>query len=439
MDTTKTKTLNAKQRRVLDRCFRELFGKKAFDDSLVLKELDFYEVIRRLVSVSDTRGFQRLLSANAADALDRIVSVMQDVGVGENEAVYSDIRSGVRRVVETCFARGDRPKNADELLESVQREVDKGVEDRLFLASIFGVKFDGVQEIQLGSMTISAAVDAFIDSRGISSSKARPEWLVDSLRKSSCIAGTFRGTFNASKLKFTELAHLTSGFLAVIAGYSFSRGATNFDIRVQIGSSAASGASGFLFWNDDGRTGGWGTNGGSSQALQIDERWARDLTEPGFMSYGFGLLQRPAQTDVESAIARAVYWYGDAHRDPVSVMQFVKYWSCIECFFSMDEKDVTEALALGVAGVLTFGHYPFFSRTDYARNRAMVKNMYKKRSQAVHSAVHSHVNAQDLISISQWAASIIVNMVSFAHADLPSRRVLFSRLQKLDSEELGRT
>ncbi len=91
MDTTKTKTLNAKQRRVLDRCLRELFGKKAFDDTLVLKELDFYEVIRRLVSVSDTRGFQRPLSAHAADAHDRIVSIMQEVGVGEDEALYSDI------------------------------------------------------------------------------------------------------------------------------------------------------------------------------------------------------------------------------------------------------------------------------------------------------------------------------------------------------------
>jgi hypothetical protein len=431
--------LNGKQRRVLDRCLRELFGKNTFDDVQVMKSLKFPEVIQRLVSVSETRGFKLLLSAQAAAAHDRIVSTMQEIGLGDGNALYSDIWSAVRRVVERCFARSERPEDSDELVGMVRDELEKEVDDRLFLAPMLGVEFEGVEEVQLGSMTIASSVDAFINGRGLTRPSLNPAWLWKTLRGSSCIAGTYRGTFEAAKRKFTEQAHLLSGFLAVVAGHAFDRGATGFDIRVLIGSSESSGTSGYLFWGKGEKDVGWGGNGSGSQALKIDGEWASKLVEAGFMNYGFRLLQREPQTDVEEAIARAVYWYGDAHRDPVPVMQFIKYWSCIECFFSLDEKDVTEALALGVSVVLTFGHYQLLSRSDYAKNRAMVKNMYSKRSRAVHGAVHSHVNAQDLIAISQWAAFVIVNMVSFADAALPSRRVLLARLRHIDSKELAGT
>lgn len=40
--------------------------------------------------------------------------------------------------------------------------------------------------------------------------------------------------------------------------------------------------------------------------------------------------------DLKAAIVKATYWFTDAQRDQERVMQFVKYWSCIEAFFSTD-------------------------------------------------------------------------------------------------------
>jgi hypothetical protein len=219
----------------------------------------------------------------------------------------------------------------------------------------------------------------------------------------------------------------------------FDRGATTFDIRVLIGSSESFGVSGFLHWGETEGAVGWGGNGGGGQAFEIDRERAKELTEAGFMNYGLSILQRDSRNDVEDAITRAVYWYGDAHRDLVPVMQFIKYWSCIECFFSLDDQDITESIAVGVSVVLTFGHFQFFERADYAKNKAMAKKLYSKRSQAVHGAVHNHVDRRDLIQMSQWASFVIANMISFANAALPSRRVLASRLKVIDSKELQGT
>lgn len=428
--------LTPKQARTLNRCLRELFSTKAFDSVDVLRGLDFSETIRRLVSVSEERGFQLPLSDQGISAHDRIVATLQDIGVGRDEALYSDIWSAVRKVAERCFARKQRPDDASEFVSLVWAELLTKIKSRTFVAPLLGVKLVNREEVRLGSLVVVNAVDALLSREGLSEPSINPAWLWKSLREYPCLVGTYRGTFEASKRRFTEQAHLLSGFLAVIAGYMFDRGATSFDIRVLIGTSEASGTSGYLHWCDADSSFGWGGNGGGSQQLEIDDQRATDLTEPGFINYGMWLLQNPARTDVEDAISRAVYWYGDAHRDSVSVMQFVKYWSCIECFFSLGEGDITESLAVGLATVLTFGHLQLFERADYKKNKAAVKKLYAKRSQAVHGAVHVHVNHRDLVQISQWAAFVIANMISFANADLPSRQTLLDRLRLIDSGEL---
>ncbi len=343
-------------------------------------QMEAIDVIRRLISVSHEPSAKRLLSDQGIAAHDRIVATLRDVGMCGPEILYSDLGSAVRKVVEQCLAQKVRPEDAAELVSLVAKELTNSIRDRWFVAPVVGVKLVGVEELQLGTLTICQSVDAFVAQHGKMLADTTPAWLSDQIRKQPCIAGVFPGTFDAARLRFREQTSLASGLLAVIAGYEFDRGATSFKIHVPIIASGFPKVSGYLHWADGADFIGWSTSGGVGQRLEIDKERAKRLTGPGFAKYGFAMLGKTSRSDVEDAICRAVYWYGDAHRDSVPVMQFVKYWSCLECFFTLEEQEITEALAIGVTAVLTHGHFPAMEKNDYKSNRGKVKALYAKRS-----------------------------------------------------------
>lgn len=378
------------------------------------------------------------MSKQGADAHDRIAKTLHEAGICGDEALYSDLWRATRTVVERLLSQKKCPEDAHEMASLVRLELASYVSSRTFLASLIGVKLVDIEELQLGSMLITKSVATHVEKQELSTSK-KPEWLWHLLAEDPCIVGTFVGTQNAAKRKFTEQAHLLSGFLAVVAGSRYTRGATAFDIRAVIGTSESSQSSGYLFWDTVDKSVGWGTSGGKGQALEIDKERAAELTESDAAGYGFWLLQKNRRNDVEEAIARAVYWFGDAHRDPVPVMQFVKYWSCIECFFSLGDELITESLAIGVVGTLTFGYLQILQASEYALNKAKAKKLYTKRSKAIHSASYGHISHGDLALLSQWAAITILNLVSFANAGISTRRVLAKHLKAIDAKTLPTT
>jgi hypothetical protein len=64
-------------------------------------------------------------------------------------------------------------------------------------------------------------------------------------------------------------------------------------------------------------------------------------------------------------------------------MQFVKLWSCIECFFAITDEKITEANAKGIAAILVFGGYQVIAVDKYADTKRRVKQLYKLRSTAL--------------------------------------------------------
>lgn len=73
------------------------------------------------------------------------------------------------------------------------------------------------------------------------------------------------------------------------------------------------------------------------------------------------ILSRPAPTELEACILRAVFWFAEAYRDRTPVMQFIKLWSCAENFFAVKHDGISELNAKGLATILTFAGYQLSS------------------------------------------------------------------------------
>jgi Apea-like HEPN len=143
------------------------------------------------------------------------------------------------------------------------------------------------------------------------------------------------------------------------------------------------------------------------------------------------LADRQGQSELQNAIIRSVYWFADAYRDRNPTMQFVKLWSCAECFFAID-KEVTDLNAKGIAAILTFAGFSIINVKDYPAFKRRIKNLYGLRSEAIHRASFGHIQTSDLDDLSYWIAWIIISMVSLSERGYRTLRQVQEQTSRLD-------
>lgn len=149
----------------------------------------------------------------------------------------------------------------------------------------------------------------------------------------------------------------------------------------------------------------------------------------------FAILQASDRTQLEEAIARAVYWYSDAHRDPVLVMKLVKYWSCVEAFFSFEEEAITHGVSAGLASILVFGGFHFVPPSEYSALKKQIVDLYNLRSRAVHRGSHQHTTERDVAQFSQWVAWMIISMVGLVEQGYTTLKEVKAQTDRLDGVE----
>lgn len=103
----------------------------------------------------------------------------------------------------------------------------------------------------------------------------------------------------------------------------------------------------------------------------------------------------------------------------------------------MDIEDITKSISAGIASVLVFGGFAVVPFADYAKTKARVAQLYKKRSKAVHGASHQHVTYQDIVELSRWAAWLLVTMLSFSERGYPDRQSVRKDSMRLDANVGG--
>jgi hypothetical protein len=133
----------------------------------------------------------------------------------------------------------------------------------------------------------------------------------------------------------------------------------------------------------------------------------------------------------------AVHWYSDAHRDEVLVMRLLKYWSCIETFFSGDQQQITKSVAAGVAAALTHGGLGFARTDDYLDLRRRLTKLYGLRSRAAHRASFGHVSSSDAADLSQWISWLILTAIALVERGAQTREQLASWTRRVDKHYTG--
>ena len=357
-------------------------------------------------------GRMLMMSEEAREILRSMAKSIHQLSEHRTETTYSNTYQACLRLIEDMYAKKLRPTDGQELIKLVEGKLAEQVDEQTFAVPLYGVDLIGMDSLHLGQMKIVRADPGWLRSQGVTWDDEVVRGLDPDPYK-YWLVGSAIGTADVAMQLFRADAELAVGMLAISAASIHQRGATRIRIGVVMSPETAHGGADWLSWKRRGKELIRHYQFRTSQDFRIDGTLVQQFTDSGVFRRAFEVLQDPTRSELGEALARAVYWYSDAHREVVPVMKLVKFWSCIETFFSADKKDINQSVSVGLTCVLTFGGFDFIQESAYRDTKQRVADLYDQRSKAVHAASHDHVGEQDIATLSQWVAWMLINMVSF--------------------------
>lgn len=170
------------------------------------------------------------------------------------------------------------------------------------------------------------------------------------------------------------------------------------------------------------------------QFITLDHEQVHQLQTSEWFVELVRITQEGGGDDAEDAIRRAIYWFFDAQADTSPEMQLVKFWSCIECFFSFENSgETTTKIKRGLTALLTFGSYKFSSLDTWRNLEKKISALYELRSSAVHDARHCHVSDSDITKVSKWAAWAILEIAGLISDGYETRAQIKEQTDRLSA------
>lgn len=384
-----------------------LFSPAAFLRELTLDELKLLSPFHPQV---EWRGTSVFLSAKAIAALRRLIGLLGDLALLSNSVSPAEIDSAIRTSYSRWLNKGSKPAGR-EFVEEVIQSLIQQIRHYEFLVQVEGLDLKDQDILYLGSMRIQQSDKAllenvdfngFLDTEKLYSQFKETHWLI----------GSAKGSVDIASEQFENQIVLTIGILAVYSAALNKTAIRSTRVRALTSPPEYRKAVRSLRWEMGGKNPSLSDAWGLEQDLPLDSATVLYLTNECFLKQLSALPDKRNRSELEDTIVRAVYWFAEAYKDRNLTMQFVKLWSCAECFFSIDQDHITEMNAKGITAVLTFAGFNVIKPEDYPEFKRQIKKLYQLRSKAIHRAEFGHIEAKVVDNFSYWVAWVIISMVA---------------------------
>lgn len=151
-----------------------------------------------------------------------------------------------------------------------------------------------------------------------------------------------------------------------------------------------------------------------------------------------GFIDKLNRSELEESIIKSLYWLGEAQKDRSDASSWVKLWSCLECFFTLGEDEITEKNARGISSLLIYGGYYHEQYRDYEVLKKKIKKFYGFRSKVVHHAEYTHIEEHLLLEFSYIVAWSIITMVSLIDRGYTQLSEIREKADMLESSSLSK-
>jgi len=406
----------------------ELMGEVA-----ALKSLQFMERLRR--EVKTPNGSKVYFSEKANNSFHRLFTIVSLVLPSKQSLEPEDIYAGCKTVLGRWYEQ-DGSRSAEVYINEVESVVALLVSDHKFYSALAGLAFEGFDELEVGKVSFHRPRLEVLETSVAQDGLAEMAWR--EMNYGLWITVRITGSWAYAERRFFEHVKVTCGLLALAFTTTLERGGAAVRLIPSIEGRFRPGATTWFSVESHSNNLHLKTSYDGFQRLNLKRDhveslltcdWFRELTRIGQLDFG---------NDVEQAVRRGLYWFFDAQTDNSIEMKFVKYWSCIECIFSIGKIGVTGKIRRGITSLLTYGGYHFSNPGEWEVLDRRVSKLYDLRSSAVHDARYDHISMKDVVDVSKWAAFVIMEVSMLITGGFTTRKKLQEEVDRLQKFHLSR-
>lgn len=400
-------SLESKQRRTVVSKLESLGGKNAFLS--FLGEVDLSQIDIMKPHLNTKRG-KLFLTDNSIDIMQSICTLIYENNNNKNFVTMNEIFQSIKSYYETTIDNGRLSYSG--LVEYISISLKKNIKEYRFLICIDGFELARGASINIGTFKIINSDENYL--RSLNSPEVLTSQRVsERVNQYSWLVGSLQGSAKKISEVLDYKSILIEGLLNIY--YTVLDETAIYKSRIQLLTSGSTNkfSSIKLLWFDK-KDYNIFYHGESKSKVKLTEDIVNKLTENLYLEYISDVIHKSDKNEIENSISRALYWYSEAIRDENLTMKFVKLWSCIECFFSIDKKDIVNNNKKGLASILIFGGYEIYDVSDYKSLKVEISKMYDLRSKALHGAFHTHINYSDLILVAKWSTWSIITISSLS-------------------------
>lgn len=305
------------------------------------------------------------------------------------------------------------------------------VKSHTFLVQIEGIDLQDQEALNLGIFRIQRSNLTFFDSIKFEGQLDRPT-IYSQFEGGLWLIGCINGSQDVAREQFEYRVNLIVGILGICGAILYKGSIWRSSIRAMTSTLGHRKAVTSLRWEAGGDNLTVTRSLGFEQDLKITADSVAYLSDKCFLQQLASIPDVQDRSELQDAIVQSIYWFAEAYKDRTQIMQFVKLWTCMECFFSIDNQQITELNAAGISAILTFAGFGIINPKDYPEFRKRVKQMYDLRSKAVHRAEFGHIQTKDIDDLSNWVAWVVVSMVALTEIGYKTLRQVHEQVSRLD-------
>lgn len=419
--------LSSKQKRTIKRDVSLILSLKGLSFPKNIEELKEVGFFSPKVKVDKKEIY---LSVDGRTALRRICDIINQSKKYENLLNYNDIYQVVLREIERWL--GDQLIPDDfEFLDPLDNLLSKEIDDYTFVCRVDGISFDNLDIIDTGNREFRKYDDALIadlsDVTDIISEIINKEYSGNLV-----ILGSEKGSSSVAQEKFFHNAELGLCVFRLFSCALYGKAIHGINIRLINNCAHALGPASCFGWPVSTKSISFTRYFKSEQDFKIDKDLLEFLIAECFFKDLHSLIDKKNRTELEDAVVKSLYWIGEAQKDPSPAAAWLKLWSCVECFFTLSNDEITEKNARGISSLLIFGGYSHDKYDDYVKVKKKIKSFYKLRSKIVHRAEFTHIDLILLEELSFIVAWVIVTMTSLTDRGYTTLCQVQEQAERLD-------
>ena len=419
--------LTSKQKRTVKRDIGLILSLKGLSFPKTIEEIKEIGFFSPTVKIDEKEIF---LSKDGRDSLCRICDFIHQSKKYENLLNYDDIFQVVIDEIERWLNDSLVPED-DEFIDPLDILLSKQIDDYVFVCKVDGLSFDNIDNIIIGNREIKKYDNELIaelsDVTGDINDIINKEY-----SSAYVIVGAERGSSSVAEEKFFHNAELSLSVLRLYSCALHSQAIYGINIRLINNCAHSYGSASIFGWTDSAKSLLFTRYFRSEQDFKIDSKLLDYLISACFFKELYNLIDKQNRTELEDAVVKSLFWIGEAQKDRSHASAWVKLWSCLECFFTLGDKEITERNARGISSILVFGDYSHDKYDDYHKVKKKIKKFYKQRSKVVHRAEYTHIDKILLEELSFIVAWVIITMTSLLKRGYTTLAQVKEQAERLD-------